>query len=291
MKYLDENIAKIDYLNAYERGLTLWPLPYSLNYVKTSFGSTHIIDSGDKAKQPLLLLHGGSMSSTMWYPNVLDWSKYYRVICIDILGDKNKSIPTKPFINRESYSVWLKEVMDSLQIEKASLVGLSYGALHALNFALHFPNRLNRVVLMSPAESFLSFKPEFYSYAFGMVQNEEGVDQFLDWIFANRYLLDEKMKSQLVAGMMWVEKERDTKPKDNGFPYVFTDKELSSVQVPILLLIGEHEVMYNPIEALERAKRFVPQLTAELIAGVGHLMSMEKPELINKRVLSFLTSE
>lgn len=278
-----------EYLEAYSNSLKLWPTEYLSYFVQTSYGKTHIIESGEKGSPPLVLLHGASMSSTMWYPNVLEWSKKFRVFAIDIIGDKNRSISEGAFTDREKYAMWLKEVFDQLEIDKAHIVGLSYGALNTVNFLMFAPERVNKAVLLSPAETFVRFDPTFYSYAFGMVQSREGVEQFLQWVFNDRYTIHSYIKEQLVAGMMWMNKNRTTSP-ENGFLHVFTDEELASIQVPICLLLGENEVMYNSNDAFSRAVSSVKHISVEIVKGVGHLMSMENPQYINERVLQFLDS-
>ncbi|MGD6981011.1 alpha/beta fold hydrolase, partial [Citricoccus zhacaiensis] len=75
----------------------------------------------------------------------------------------------------------------------------------------------------------------------------------------------------------------------DGFPYVFTDDELKSVKVPILLLLGEHEVIYDPQSALHRASTLVPGIEAEIIKQAGHVLSMEQPQYVNERILRFFS--
>lgn len=282
------NQAKEEYLESYNRSLELWPIPYSDYYVSTSFGETFIIECGKKSAPPLILLHGASMSSTMWYSNVAQWSESYRIFTVDIIGDKNKSVPKKEFTNRKDHAAWLSEVLDALQVADADFVGLSFGALNLVNFLIYAPERVKKAVLMSPAEGFVSFDPQFYSYAFGMVGNKEGVDAFLDWVLGGRYELASPIRDQLTAGMMWIDTARSSKPGSSGFPYVYSNEELSQIITPSLLLLGENEVMYNPQEALERAVTTVPGIKAEIIERAGHLLSMERPELVTEIVLQFL---
>ncbi|MEM5591040.1 alpha/beta hydrolase [Niallia circulans] len=289
MNHLKSDDPKSTYIQSYDNALkALWPTQFSSYFLETSYGNTYIIESGDKLSPPLLLLHGAKMSSTMWYPNVAEWSKHYRVICIDILGDTNKSFAEKPFSNRLSYASWLNEVLDSLKIAKTNIVGLSYGALHTVNFLTFFPDKVNKAVIMSPAATYIPFNPEFYSYAIGLVSNEAGVNNFLKWIFNNRYIVDPLIKQQLIAGMKdTVSSPPKATQVEQAFPYVFEDEELAQIQTQILLLLGEEEVMYDPVEAFNRAKNSSPHITTEIIKGVGHLMSMEKPEQINDRILNF----
>lgn len=286
-----KNQAKQNFLDAYDESLKLWPVDYKSYFVETSFGQTHIIESGNEAAKPLILLHGATMSSTMWYPNAEEWSRHYRVYAIDIMGDKNKSVPAKPFAGRSEYADWLNEVMNGLGIEKTDMAALSFGALNAVNFLCYYPERVNRLAIMSPAETFVHFKPDFFGYAFGMVNNPEGVAKFLDWIFEDRYSPEHAIKEQLTAAMMWMEASTSATPKENGFPYVFTDVELAQLKTPMLLLLGEEEVMYNPKEAYERATRLVPGLRAEMIPGGGHLVSMERADYVTDKVLNFLLEQ
>ncbi len=72
------------------------------------------------------------------------------------------------------------------------------------------------------------------------------------------------------------------------FPRVLTDHELRQITPSVLLLLGEHEMCFNPHAALDRAKALMPNLKAELINGVGHALTMEEPEATNARVLGFL---
>lgn len=276
------------YLHSYSKSLELWPCDYSAYYVATSHGKTHIVESGSKSALPLILLHGASMSSTMWYPNVKEWSKKYRVFCIDILGDKNKSDQDMEFADRASYAKWMKEVFDELNIKKADIVGLSYGALNTVNFLQYYPEKVRKAVIMSPAATYVPLDSIFYSYVVGMINNRVGVEKFLEWVFNNRYKVHPFMLEQLVAGMMWQDKTKGTSPKETGFPYVFTDEELAAIHTPILLLFGEEEVLYNVKEAYTRAIGSSPNITVEMIQNAGHLMSMEKPTYINARILDFL---
>ncbi|MGH0924518.1 alpha/beta fold hydrolase [Bacillus pacificus] len=115
----------------------------------------------------------------------------------------------------------------------------------------------------------------------------EGVEKFLDWIFNKRYTIHPFIQEQLIAGMMRNNSVKNETPTEQGFPYIFKNQELAKIQTPMLLMLGENEVMYNPIEAFKCAENSSPNLTVELVKDVGHLMSMENPQYINDRILKF----
>ena len=71
-------------------------------------------------------------------------------------------------------------------------------------------------------------------------------------------------------------------------PVPYTDEELRGVKNPTLLLIGQQESLYNPVAAIERAKKLIPNIQTELIPHAGHELALSKPEAVDQRILKFL---
>jgi pimeloyl-ACP methyl ester carboxylesterase len=74
-------------------------------------------------------------------------------------------------------------------------------------------------------------------------------------------------------------------------PTVYSDEELGALKMPVLLLIGENEVIYNAKKALARARQLIPDLTGELVPECGHDISFSQQEIVNERMLSFLGTD
>jgi len=79
----------------------------------------------------------------------------------------------------------------------------------------------------------------------------------------------------------------NTRPQAPIRPAPFTDSELRSVKIPVLLLIGERSVIYNPQRVYQRAIHLIPNVQAEIIPGASHALNAEKVELVNARILEF----
>jgi pimeloyl-ACP methyl ester carboxylesterase len=71
-------------------------------------------------------------------------------------------------------------------------------------------------------------------------------------------------------------------------PRSFTDEELHKLSMPILLLIGQQELLYNPGKAVARAKALLPDATVELIKHCNHAIVSDQTELIKTWTLGFL---
>ena len=97
----------------------------------------------------------------MWFPNIAELSKSFHVFALDTIGEPGESIPTRSNATKRDLADWLVGVFDELRIERAHVVGLSRGGWLALNLALHAPQRIERIVLLSPASSFISLSPFF----------------------------------------------------------------------------------------------------------------------------------
>ena len=79
-----------EYHQLYDKTLALFEVLYTSNTTQTSYGETHFLTFGDPSKPPLVLLHGMTMSSTMWYPNVKQLIQERYVYAIDIMEDFGK---------------------------------------------------------------------------------------------------------------------------------------------------------------------------------------------------------
>jgi pimeloyl-ACP methyl ester carboxylesterase len=71
-------------------------------------------------------------------------------------------------------------------------------------------------------------------------------------------------------------------------PTVFSDAELKAMQVPTLVLIGNDEVIYDPVKALARARRLIPHFQGELVPRSKHDMCFSQHRIVDARILDFL---
>lgn len=271
-------------MSAYERALTHWPVRYEELDLLTRFGTTHLIVSGPAGEKPLILLHGQDSSATSWVYNIADLSQSFRTYAVDTLGDIGKSKPTCLPKSREDYAAWLLEVLEQLKIEKVDLLGLSYGGFLAANFALAHAERVNRIVLLAPGIP--NFGPPTLQWAnYGMpmmiLPSPFTVKRFINGASTKGYSKEDAIHEQMIIGMMNMRQA-------SFMPPVFMDEEFKKITAPILLLIGDHEIMYEPRKALDCATRLIPNLQVELIPNANHMLNSDQPMIVNERILESL---
>ncbi len=274
------------YMAAYDAVLALWSAPYEQLDIPTRFGCTHVIASGKKDAPPLVLLHAANTSSTIWFPNVGALSEHFRCYALDILGNAGKSVSTHPMPTKPDCAEWMGQILDALRIEKAHLVGLSYGGWIALNFALHVPSRVGKLVMISPVSPFAPFKKGFILRLLpSVILPITPVIAFgLQVQWSKGFRVQKEFMDQLVMAGKYCRLMQGAGP----LPGVFTDDELRRINTPTLLLLGDKEVCFDPHAAWDRAKNLLPNVQGEIMPKVGHALTMEQPEIVNARILSFL---
>jgi pimeloyl-ACP methyl ester carboxylesterase len=280
------------YLAAYDAALMQWPVPYDEIDVPTRFGTTHVVASGPKDAPPLVLLHGYWATSTMWSPNIADFSKDYRVYAIDVMGQPSKSIPDEPIRNAADYVAWLTAVLDELHLDRISLVGMSYGGWLALNYAVATPDRVQKLALLSPAASVLPIVRQFSLRGMLMLllPTRFTVNSFMRWLGIKDNPGDPEGRrlGDKVVDLMYLGLKHFRMPQEI-MPTVFSDGELRAMHVPTLLLLGDREVIYDPATALARARRLIPDFEGELVPRCRHDMCFSQHRIVDARVLDFLT--
>jgi pimeloyl-ACP methyl ester carboxylesterase len=55
-------------------------------------------------------------------------------------------------------------------------------------------------------------------------------------------------------------------------------------------MIGEHEPNYDYKDALQRAEKFMPNVTGFMIPNAKHLVNIDQPEIVNKKIIQFFLS-
>jgi pimeloyl-ACP methyl ester carboxylesterase len=287
--------AAARYMAAYDAVLAKWPVAYQEITVPTRLGATHVIASGAADAPPLVLLHAAMATATVWRPNVEALSEHFRVYAVDVIGQGGRTVASRKIESRRDYADWLNDLLDGLGIARASVVGNSYGGFIALNQAAMAPERIDRVVLISPGGGFVSIMPVFRSMiyqavkgtlrrAFGAggprpdllaaIAGQAGFnEEDEDWLALGRQLMDGSQRINMIM------------------PAVLSDAEIGAIRAPTLLLIAEHEILYEPRSTLRTAMKRMPGLEGEIVPGAHHLAAMAQPDAVNARIVNFLQAE
>lgn len=276
--------AEARFRDAYAAALALLPEPVAEHEVPTGFGRVCVRRFGHDERPPMVLLPGRSGSTAMWEPNLPTWAAERRVYAVDVLGEAGSSVQEQPIRNAGDQATWLAATLAGLGVERAHLVGVSFGGWLAVNLALHDAAAVASLSLIDPACVFARFRLRMLLASLAAVPAAPRWlrDRMLSWISGGAPVDDVPVARVIAAAMR--EYRIATPP-----PARPRDDALRGLRVPTLALIAGRSRIHAPHRALERA-RLLPDVEAELWADASHALSGECAGEINARVLEFLES-
>ncbi|WP_354667929.1 alpha/beta fold hydrolase [Paraglaciecola arctica] len=270
----------------YNRVLTLWNTAYRELKLPTSKGTAHIIVSGPADGLPVVLLHGMSADSTMWYPNIKALSINHRVYAIDDILGPGKSEWDHDEESLEILISWYFEIFDVLKLQKPTLIGASQGGWIATNLALAKPHRVKKLILLSPAQTFTWLEPSLgilSNLLYAINPQREGLRNNLATLSSNvdgieQMYIDHFFRTITTASTSPL--LMDMKP--------FDETQLSSLVMPVLFLAGDHD-LFNNQQSVDRAIKILPKVQAEIITDSGHFINVDQASLVNEKILTFIS--
>ena len=131
------------------------------------FPKARAVDAGDLetfyleagAGEPVVLLHGLGATNASMLPTLWEFGGDYRVIAPDLPGFGASAKPVRSY-DAPFFAQWLRDFLDTLDIDRCHLVGNSLGGRVALELGMRMPERVDRLVLLAPSPAFLR-KREF----------------------------------------------------------------------------------------------------------------------------------
>lgn len=212
---------------------------------------------------PLFLLHGNNEQINSFREQIEPLSRHFKVIALDTRG-QGKSINNKvsPY-TYEQFAKDLSTVMDSLSIEKASLLGWSDGGNTALIFALMHPKKVEKIVVMGA----------------NLFPGADAIEEDVIQIFEHR--------RDSLSKHADLESQNQMRLADLVLKEPHLNKNaLQRIVAPVLVLAGEFDVVKRKHTILIQS--FIKNSRLEIIPGSDHYVPVKNPKVFNKIVLDFL---
>jgi pimeloyl-ACP methyl ester carboxylesterase len=283
--------ARSEYQDLYLERAKVWPVASETKLIETSSGQTFVRISGRVTDPPLILLPGSKGTSLTWIPNIAALSAHYRTYALDSIYDFGLSVRQRVIKKPDDLLTWLNEVFDVLVPEgSSSLLGLSYGGWLASEYALRSPERIQKIVLISPAQTVLPVSAVMLFRALLTLVPLPGFrQQFYYWLLNDSVQSGETGRAYVDEAVAdWVVAERCFKSLPMIPATILNDKELADFKVPCLFLVGENEKIYPAHRAIKRLNRVAPQIKTEIIQNAGHDAWFVQAEVVTNKILDFL---
>ena len=253
---------------------------------------------------PVILIHGFGGSMWNWEFQQEALSAGHRVIIPDLLGSGLSDKPQGPYRPKDLVDFFLA-FMEALHIPKAILVGNSMGAGMAMALALDYPERVERLVLISGFPSnlkdsvaspkyrqFLHHRPPLWLAKVG--------NWFAGRSTTERLLQEIIFRHELITPLV-IERSFHNRQRGNLIEplYALLDQvddwepqygnRIQHINQPTLILWGEHDRVF-PLSVGEQLTQLLPNATWQVIPDSGHLPQWEQPDAVNQAILGFLAN-
>ncbi len=242
------------------------------------------------AGEPLIFLHGLGGTRTAWGPQLRGLSDRYRCIAWDMPG-YGASAPLEPLTYR-GIADQLVGLLDTLDIEAATLVGLSFGGMHALHTALEHPRRVARLVLADSSPAFGidgTTREEWTRARLGPIDQggspADAAEMIVDAITAAP--LTGEIRNETVESFSRIS-ARGFRAAVECLPTNDVRDRLGDITQPTLVIVGELDEE-TPVAYSQLLAEGIPNSELQVLPGVGHLTPAEAPEQFNAVLADYLS--
>ncbi len=216
--------------------------------------------------KPLLMLHGNGGSIRSFSNNIPYFSSKYKVIVVDSRA-QGKTTDSKDSLSFEMMADDAAALLDELHIDSAYVLGWSDGGINALLLAMRHPGKVIKL-----ASSGANLWPDSTAFSPSAWQDSE---TYYDSLKGQTPATTKEKNDWKLFLLDWQQ------------PHI-TLQALQSIQCPVLIIAGDHDVISN--EHTRLIAQHIPKSTLWIVPNSGHAVLKEHKDEFNKKVDSFFSS-
>lgn len=263
------------------------------SFVQTAEIRTNYHDHG--SGHAVLLLHGSGPGVTAWANwrrTIPELGTHFRVLAPDLAGFGYSEFPTG---TRFGMKLWLRQLtafLDTLQLDRVSVVGNSFGGAVALALAVQAGERVDRLVLMGSAGVEFELTPGLDA-VWGYQPSYQNMSALMRWFAFDQSLISEDLvamryRSSIRAGVQEAFAAMFPAPRQDGIRKLAQpEAALRKLRQHCLLIHGSDDRVI-PVETSMRLHRLIRQSELHMFGECGHWVQIEKAARFSRLVAGFL---
>lgn len=246
---------------------------------------------------PAILIHGsgpGVSAWANWRLNIDALADGRRVLAPDMAGFGFSARPENARYGKDLWVRHLLGFMDALGIAQADIVGNSFGGGLALAFAIRYPERVRRMVLMGSVGVSFPLTPGLDT-CWGYTPSIANMRALLDIFAFDRSLVTDELaelryRASIQPGFQESFASMFPAPRQNGIEALASDeKDIARIRQRALVIHGREDKVI-PLAASERLFRLLPDAELHVFGRCGHWTQIEHRERFNLIVRNFLSA-
>ena len=278
--------AERAYTQAYAEVMDALPVPGGVLDVTTAYGTIRALRwDGSEPGPPVVLLPGRSSGAPMWAENLPDWIGVRTVFALDPLGDAGMSSQRVPLASFEDEAEWISQTLAGLGVERAHIVGHSFGGSNAAILAVRHPEQLVTLTLLEPI----------------IVVEQLPASAFF-WATVTQLPVPQELKDRALAeiGGVTVEEVRERTPMsvliDTAsshystalpLPRTLTDQEWQNLAMPVRADLAGTKSLAGGDAAASRLRRLLTTPEVTVWPNATHSLPMQERATLGPQLLEF----
>ncbi len=237
--------------------------------------------------EAVVLIHSGGADLRDWELIAPQLAQTYKVITFDGRGAGQ----SPPLLEPADYVEDLRQLLDHLNVDRVILVGHSIGGQIATDFALAYPDRVTKLVLVAPGLSGFQFSPDVQQW-FAQIKTvapdlEKMVELMLNHPIYSVVMSSPQRDHMIEMTTHNTKRSFEWKTFEMLWAQPPTIDRLSELQTKTLFIIGKQDMADN----LHVAELFqqVPDIRFAYIEGADHMPTLTHPDEVSSQIIQFLS--
>lgn len=276
MTIYKSSTGKEKILTLYDNQLARLKLAYFDKWISTSFGKTHLIETGNLSGIPLLVFHGGN-ATTAYNLLFCDFlMNDFHIYAVDTIGHPGKSDEVSLSAGNYDYGKWAGEVISAIGYEKIRCFGGSFGAGILAKTMCVAPEKIKSAVLYVPsgiknAPAINSMNMMFPMIMYWITHK----DKWLKKCMIPMAIAEENITKDIYETAKLSINHSKVK---TGMPSNVSEKYIKKYKAPTLVMAAEKDCLFPAKGVLTRAERIIENCTCYLLEDRGHMHNLTEEE-------------
>jgi pimeloyl-ACP methyl ester carboxylesterase len=260
---------------------------------KTRIGDIDLYYEVHGTGEPLVLIHGLSLDSSVWVNQVSVFSQKYQVIILDNRGVGQADDPPGDY-SVEMMAADTAGLLKFLNITEAHILGFSLGGMIAQTMALTYPGLVKSLLLAATAARLPARARHLMQVWLRMLAEKVPPDLWFQDIFPWVYTDEFFENDDNVQAMLNLALNHPYPQSAHGFAGQVaaltghdTRAQIQQISVPTLVLVGRDDIL-SPVKYSEEIAAKIPRAQLTILEPGGHNCWLEFSDLFNQAVLQFL---
>lgn len=279
------NQAKMDLMNLYDEKLESLQIDYTNIDINTQFGTTRVVKTGNEQKRKIVIFHGYNAGAPITLEAVLGLLNEYCFYVVETLGQATKSEENIINIKDDSFALWANEVLENLEIGKANIIGISYGAFIVEKLITYKPQQVEKCILVVPSGIVngnvweTTKKLTFPLIRWKITKSEKHLKSFLSAFVPLEDDFLYRMLSSIMKGVKL----------DTRIPKLLKAKDVKDFKAPVYIIAAQKDIYFPGEKIVKRSKElFLNLKEVYLLNSSKHMPSKESYSIIQEKIKEWI---